>query len=137
MCFSATASFTAGTALVGVGSVTLRKSHGRRELRLALIPALFGIQQLSEGTTASLVVWWYVFRAVSQEVHRARAVVRLPNEGSTGYPKPNALCRGSSTDVAVGACSVGCNCVGVGRERPPEETPWTTKSITTNTTMAR
>ena len=49
MCFSAIASFTAGTALVAVGGVTLRKSQGRAELPLALIPLLFGIQQLSEG----------------------------------------------------------------------------------------
>lgn len=49
MCFSATASFTAGTALVAVGAVTVRRSQGVRELPLALIPLLFGVQQLSEG----------------------------------------------------------------------------------------
>jgi len=52
MCFSATASFTAGTALTVVGVLTLRKSQGKRELPLALIPLLFGVQQLTEG-----VVW--------------------------------------------------------------------------------
>ncbi len=52
MCFSATASFAAGTALTVVGTLTLRKSQGRRELPLALVPLLFGIQQLTEG-----VVW--------------------------------------------------------------------------------
>ena len=49
MCFSATASFTAGTALTVVGGLTLRKSKGMRELPLALVPLLFGIQQLVEG----------------------------------------------------------------------------------------
>lgn len=49
VCFSATASFTAGTALVTVGGLTIRKSRGVAELPLALIPLLFGIQQLSEG----------------------------------------------------------------------------------------
>jgi hypothetical protein len=49
MCFSATASFTAGTALSAVGVLTLRKSRGPRELPLALVPLLFGIQQLTEG----------------------------------------------------------------------------------------
>lgn len=49
MCFSATASFTAGTALTVVGVLTLRKSQGKRELPLALIPLLFGVQQLTEG----------------------------------------------------------------------------------------
>ena len=49
MCFSATASFTAGTALSAVGGLTLRKSRGKAELPLALVPLIFGIQQLSEG----------------------------------------------------------------------------------------
>lgn len=49
MCFSAAASFTAGAALLVVGSVTLRRARGRTELPFALIPALFGIQQLIEG----------------------------------------------------------------------------------------
>lgn len=49
MCFSATASFTAGTALSVVGVLTLRKPRSKVELPLALIPLLFGIQQLTEG----------------------------------------------------------------------------------------
>jgi hypothetical protein len=49
MCFSATASFTAGTALTAVGALTVRKSEGRVELPLALVPLLFGVQQLTEG----------------------------------------------------------------------------------------
>jgi hypothetical protein len=49
MCFSATASFTAGTALSAVGVLTLAKSRGPRELPIAMIPLLFGIQQLTEG----------------------------------------------------------------------------------------
>jgi len=49
MCFSASASFTAGTALSAVGGLTLRKSRGRVELPIALVPLLFGVQQLTEG----------------------------------------------------------------------------------------
>jgi hypothetical protein len=49
MCFSATASFTAGTALSAVGGLTLRQSRGNVELPLALVPLLFGVQQLTEG----------------------------------------------------------------------------------------
>jgi hypothetical protein len=49
MCFSATASFTAGTALTVVGGLTVRKSQGKIELPLALVPLLFGVQQLTEG----------------------------------------------------------------------------------------
>ncbi len=49
MCFSPTASFTAGTTLAVVGVLTLRKSRGARELPLALVPLLFGLQQITEG----------------------------------------------------------------------------------------
>ncbi len=56
MCFSATASFSAGVVLLGVGTLTLRAAHHRRELPFAAIPLLFAIQQLSEG------VIWLTFR---------------------------------------------------------------------------
>lgn len=49
MCFSATASFTAATALTATGVYTLTKARGRAELLLAAVPLLFGIQQFSEG----------------------------------------------------------------------------------------
>ena len=63
MCFSATASFSAGVALLGVGALTLRLalvsplfSHQWRFLPFAAIPLLFAIQQLIEG------VIWLTFR---------------------------------------------------------------------------
>ena len=49
MCFSATASFVAGTTLTAIGVVTIRKAERRSELPFAMIPLLFGIQQLVEG----------------------------------------------------------------------------------------
>jgi hypothetical protein len=49
MCFSAEASFIAGTALLMVGVATVRRARARSELPYAWIPALFGIQQLLEG----------------------------------------------------------------------------------------
>lgn len=55
MCFSATASFLAGAALLSVGSLTLRSAmvaNRWRELPFAAIPLLFAIQQLTEG-----VIW--------------------------------------------------------------------------------
>lgn len=52
MCFSATASFTAGAVLLGIGSLTLRSVEHRREVVFAAIPVLFAIQQLMEG-----VIW--------------------------------------------------------------------------------
>ena len=52
MCFSASASFIAGTSLSAVGVAALGKTEARTERPLALIPLLFGIQQLTEG-----VIW--------------------------------------------------------------------------------
>jgi hypothetical protein len=55
VCFSATASFSAGAVLLGVGTLTLRSaraSHPWRDLPFAAIPLLFAIQQLIEG-----VIW--------------------------------------------------------------------------------
>ena len=49
MCFSATASFTAGAGLLIVGVVTARRARRRAELPFAVIPVLFGLQQLIEG----------------------------------------------------------------------------------------
>jgi hypothetical protein len=56
MCFSASVSFAAGTALLAVGAVTLKKAGQRSELAYAAIPLLFGVQQILEG------VLWLTFR---------------------------------------------------------------------------
>ena len=56
MCFSATASFSAGTILLGLGTLTLKSARRPRELPFAAIPLLFAVQQLSEG------VIWLTFR---------------------------------------------------------------------------
>jgi hypothetical protein len=52
MCFSAPASFVAAAGLGAVGVVTLSKAKEKRELPLASIPLLLGLQQEVEG-----VVW--------------------------------------------------------------------------------
>jgi hypothetical protein len=52
MCFSAAASFSAGTILLVLGTLTLKSASRARELPFAAIPLLFAIQQLSEG-----VIW--------------------------------------------------------------------------------
>jgi hypothetical protein len=49
MCFSATASFTAGAVLLGIGAATLSRVERPAEVPYALIPGLFAIQQLIEG----------------------------------------------------------------------------------------
>lgn len=56
MCFSATASFSAGAVLLGVGVLTLKSVRHPREWWFAAIPLLFAIQQLSEGAI------WLTFR---------------------------------------------------------------------------
>jgi len=56
MCFSASASFIAGTALSVVGVATLKRTEAKTERLFAMIPLLFGIQQLTEG------VIWLTFR---------------------------------------------------------------------------
>ncbi len=52
MCFSATASFSAGALLLGIGTLTLKSARRPREMPFAAIPMLFAIQQLTEG-----VIW--------------------------------------------------------------------------------
>jgi hypothetical protein len=49
MCFSAQASFVSGTALLAIGTLTVRRATRPAELPYALIPVLFGVQQLLEG----------------------------------------------------------------------------------------
>jgi hypothetical protein len=56
VCFSASASFIAGTSLSAIGVAALNKTETRTEQPFAAIPLLFGIQQISEG------VIWLTFR---------------------------------------------------------------------------
>lgn len=47
MCFSASASFIAGASLSAIGVAALRNTEKRTEQPLAMIPLLFGVQQLT------------------------------------------------------------------------------------------
>ncbi|MCB8998994.1 MAG: hypothetical protein H6540_02850 [Bacteroidales bacterium] len=49
MCFSAAASFTGGLLLSATGIITLRKAKKPDRIPFAVIPLIFGIQQVSEG----------------------------------------------------------------------------------------
>jgi uncharacterized protein DUF6629 len=49
MCFSATASFVAGSALSAVGVTTIRMTSRTAQIPFAMIPLLFGAHQLTEG----------------------------------------------------------------------------------------
>lgn len=63
MCFSATASFSTGAFLLGVGVLTLKSSRRPREVPFAAIPLLFAVQQLSEG------VIWLTFRYEAPQIN--------------------------------------------------------------------
>lgn len=56
MCFSATASFIVGVSLSALGVATLKKTEQRAEVLFAMIPLLFGVQQIIEG------MLWLSFR---------------------------------------------------------------------------
>lgn len=58
MCFSATASFIAGAALTATGAVTLQMTSRRVTLPFAMVPLLFGVQQIIEG---------FIWLSLSQE----------------------------------------------------------------------
>lgn len=77
MCFSATASFVAGIGLSVAGAVTLKKVKQRVEIPFAMIPLLFGVQQIIEGmlwlsfrfdATSLTVVTTYLFTLFSHVV---------------------------------------------------------------------
>ena len=69
MCFSATASFSAGAVLLGLGTLTLKSVTHPRQLPFAAIPLLFAIQQLSEG------VIWLTFTHEAPQLNAAMTYV--------------------------------------------------------------
>jgi len=89
MCFSAPASFIAGAALSATGVATIRMTSRRDELPFALIPLLFGVQQITEGLiwlsfrdgsllpTPALTLLYSVFSHVVWPMFVPFAVTRL------------------------------------------------------------
>jgi hypothetical protein len=69
MCFSASASFVAGTALSVLGVATLRTIRGRTQIAFAAIPLLFGLQQIVEG------VLWLSFRFEAPQLNVAMTYI--------------------------------------------------------------
>ena len=65
MCFSATASFVAGTDLSVLGVATLRATQRRAEIPFAAIPLIFGLQQMVEGAL------WLSFRFDAPQLNLA------------------------------------------------------------------
>ncbi|HQS58462.1 MAG: hypothetical protein B7Y56_12225 [Gallionellales bacterium 35-53-114] len=56
MCFSASVSFAAGVSLIAFGGITVKMVRRQAEIPFAMIPLLFGAQQLVEG------MLWLSFR---------------------------------------------------------------------------
>ena len=56
MCFTATASFIAGVSLLVLGVATVKKAKRKADIPFAMIPLLFGAQQIVEG------MLWLSFR---------------------------------------------------------------------------
>jgi len=50
MCFSAEASFIVGGTLLIVSANTIKKAHHKKDLPIALIPLIFALQQIIEGS---------------------------------------------------------------------------------------
>ena len=69
MCFSATASFVAGTGLSVLGVATLRAARRRPEIPFAAIPLIFGLQQMVEGAL------WLSFRFDAPQLNLAMTYV--------------------------------------------------------------
>lgn len=69
MCFSASASFVAGTSLSAFGAATLRNTLSGAERPFAMIPLLFGIQQITEG------IIWVTFTQEASALKQAMTYV--------------------------------------------------------------
>jgi len=85
ICFSATASFTAGIALLAIGSITVRRADKWGEVPYAAIPVIFSVQQLVEGflwrslpgqdtTTHVLTITYVLFSNVLWPIYVPMAV---------------------------------------------------------------
>jgi hypothetical protein len=81
MCFSAEASFTVGAVLVPAGVYCLQAAARKqpRLLPLAVVPVIFGLQQISEG-----FVWLGLARQDALLTRRAALVFLLP--AMAGWP---------------------------------------------------
>lgn len=49
MCFSAEASFGAGVVLTAIGFASIKKAKSPSQIPFAIIPLIFGVQQITEG----------------------------------------------------------------------------------------
>ncbi len=80
MCFSATASFSAGIVLTVIGIATIKKSNHKSQMLFASIPFFFGVQQFAEG-----ILWvtvpkgnYYVLQKVATYIYLLFAHILWP-----------------------------------------------------------
>ncbi|WP_308435298.1 DUF6629 family protein [Sphingomonas glacialis] len=109
MCFYATASFTAGAGLLIIGAITVRRTRTTAELPFALIPAMFGVQQVIEGAlwltfpdkapllNVVLTYAYFVFSHVFWPIYVPFAVMLI--EG-TNWRRKTAMAIAVASDMA-------------------------------------
>jgi uncharacterized protein DUF6629 len=86
ICFSATASFSAGFALLTIGAITVRRTNALVEAPYAAIPMIFGVQQLVEGSL------WLGLPAQSSTTHVLTTVYLLFSNVLWPIYVPLAVC---------------------------------------------
>jgi len=117
MCFSASASFSAGIVLVVIGTVTLRKVRHPSQILFASIPLIFGIQQIAEGalwltlpkpeylTIQKLATYIFLFFAqVVWPIWVPIAILKLENSESKRRIQSVLVGAGLIVGIYLGAC---------------------------------
>lgn len=72
MCFSATASFSAGVVLTAIGIASIKKSKHKSQFLFAGIPFMFGVQQFAEG-----ILWVIIPNADYQYLQKTATYIYL------------------------------------------------------------
>jgi len=109
ICFSATASFSAGIALLAIGAITVRRTRNWREAPYAATPLIFGVQQLVEGilwlslsartsATGALTIGYLLFSNVLWPIYVPAAIWLL---------EPNSARRRKIAWTVAGGSAVG------------------------------
>jgi hypothetical protein len=122
MCFSASASFTAGIVLSAIGIVSVRKAENRSQAAFAVIPLIFAVQQITEGclwlaltdTYYASLQWpaTYLFLFFAQVVWPfwvPFAILRLEKEQKRKNSQRILLAAGAVVSAYLAFCLVSYN----------------------------
>ncbi len=118
MCFSSTASFSAGIALTAVGAYTLKNAQSNYERPFASIPLLFGIQQILEGFVwlglqgqfggpQELQSFVYLFLFIAQVLWPfwvPLSIIQLEKKGDVNAFEKSLLGLGLALSIYLGYC---------------------------------